>query len=162
MTTYEDMIFAFLCVISAKNYLRVPNNFYHYRIRTDSLSRRSTDGIEVAKNLIEAVKVLDKFMSSRKYFVDNPKYKYAMLDFFVSNQLEKIAKHLMITNNFSAAEVYDFFAREIFSLKPTENVALTSYLLTTAGLFKLLLNYQENQIAELESKLAEFQKKSES
>ena len=161
MTTYEDMIFSFLCVISAKNYLRVPDNFYHYRIRSNSLSRKSIDGIEIAKNLIEAVKVLDKFMSARKFFIDNPKYRYAVLDFFVPNQLEKVAHNLMVFNNFTAAEVYAFFAKEIFSVKPNENVALTSYLFTTAGLFKLLLTYQENQIAELESKLSALQKNSE-
>ncbi|MBR5914184.1 MAG: glycosyltransferase [Selenomonadaceae bacterium] len=142
MTTYEDLIFTFQCVISAKNYLRIPDNFYHYRIRSNSLSRRSTDGIEVAKNLIEAVKVLDKFMTVRKFFIDNPQYRYAVLDFFVPNQLEKVAQNLMVFNDFSAAEVYAFFAKEIFSLKPNENVALTSYLFVTAGLYKLFLSHK--------------------
>ena len=140
MTTYEDLIFTFQCVAGAKNYLRIPDNFYHYRIRRDSLSRKSTDGIEIAKNLIEAVIVLDKFMSARKFFIDNPKYRYAVLDFFVPNQLEKVAHNLMVFNNFTAAEVYAFFAKEIFSVKPNENVALTSYLFTTAGLFKLMID----------------------
>ena len=142
MTTYEDLIFTFQCVVSAKNYLRGPYNFYHYRIRNNSLSRRSTDGIEIAKNLIEAVRVLDKFMSARKFFIDNPQYRYAVLDFFIPNQLEKVAQNLMVFNNFSAAEVYAFFAKEIFSLKPNENIALTSYLFTTAGLYKLFLSHK--------------------
>ena len=145
MTTYEDLIFTFQCVICAKNYLRIPDNVYHYRIRNDSLSRKGADGIEIAKNLIEAVKVFDKFMAAQKFFVDNPKYKYEVLDFFVPNQLEKIAKNLMVFNNFSAAEVYDFFAREIFSVKPNENVALTSYLFTTAGLFKLMIDHLQGK-----------------
>ena len=144
MTTYEDLIFTFQCVISAKNYLRVPYNFYHYRIRNDSLSRKSTDGIEIAKNLIEAVKVLDKFMVARKFFIDNPNCRYAVLDFFIPNQLEKVAQNLMVFNNFSVAEVYAFFAKEIFSLKPNENVALTSYLFVTAGLYKIFLNHSKN------------------
>ena len=145
MTTYEDLIFVFECVVAAKNYLRVPQNFYHYRIRNDSLSRKSRDGIEIAKNLVEGVKVLDKFMTARKFFIDNPKYRYSVLDFFVPNQLEKVAKNLMVINNFSAAEVYAFFAREIFSVKPNENVALTSYLFTTSGLYKLLIEHLQGR-----------------
>lgn len=145
MTTYEDMIFTFQCVICAKNYLRIPDNFYHYRIRNNSLSHKNIDGIEISKNLIEGVKVLDKFMASKKFFVDNPKFKYAILDFFIPQQLKKIANHLMITSNFSAAEVYDFFAREIFSVKPNENIALTSYLFTTAGLYKLMIDHLQGK-----------------
>lgn len=145
MTTFEDFVFAFECVVATKNYLRVPENFYHYRIRNDSLSRKSRDGIEIAKNLIEAVKVLDKFMTARNFFIDNPKYRYAVLDFFVPNQLEKIAKNLMVINNFSAAEVYAFFTREIFSVKPDENVALTSYLFTASGLYKLMIEHLQSR-----------------
>ena len=84
-------------------------------------------------------------MTARKFFIDNPKYRYAVLDFFVPNQLEKVAKSLMVINNFSAAEVYAFFAREIFSVKPNENVALTSYLFTTSGLYKLLIEHLQGR-----------------
>lgn len=141
MKTYEDLIFTFQCVISAKNYLRVPDNIYYYRIREESLSHKSMNGAEIARDLIEAVKVLDKSMSSRKFFVDNPKYVYAVLDFLVPEQLEKIAKGLMLIDDFSLAEIYDFFAKNFFSVKPNENVALTSYLFVTAGLYKLMIDH---------------------
>ena len=141
MTTFEDFVFTFQCVISAKNYLRVPDNVYHYRIRKNSLSHKNIDGIEISKNLIEGVKVLDKFMASKKFFVDNPKYQYVILDFFIQGRLESIAQSFFILTDIEIDKIYNYLKENIFSVKPNENIALTSYLFTTAGLYKLMIDH---------------------
>ena len=145
MTTFEDLIFTFQCVICAKNYLRVPDNVYHYRIRKNSLSHKNIDGIEISKNLIEGVKVLDKFMASKKFFVDNPKYQYVILDFFIQGRLESIAQSFFILTDIEIDKIYNYLKENIFSVKPNENIALTSYLFTTAGLFKLMIDHLQGK-----------------
>ena len=157
MTSFEDLVFCFQCVVAAKNYVRVPFNNYYYRIRKNSLSHKGVDGVQITNNLKEAIKVLDGFMSDKKFFKDNPQHRYAVLDFFAQERIETIANNIFIHNNFNTGEFYDFLCREMFLYKPEENVALTSYLFTTAGIYKLFIKQQANQIAELQSQLAKSQ-----
>ena len=157
MTSYEDLIFCFQCVVCAKNYVRVPFVNYHYRIRGESLSHKGIDAIESAKNLREAVRTLDDFMLGEDFFVENSQLRYAVIDFFAQEILDKIAKNLFIANDFDTGEVYDFFERNIFSDKIGKNSALTSYFFITTSLYKLLSQQQANQIAELQKNLAKFQ-----
>ena len=155
MTAFEDLIFSFMCVVCAKNYVRVPFTNYHYRIRKNSLSHKGLDGVEKSLNLIEAVKNLDGFMSNRKFFIENPKYRYAMLDFFINDKLDSLAQALFVTSNLDPAEVFDYFAREIFSINPQNNISLTSYLFTSMNIYKLLVNQQAAEIARLKKLLAD-------
>ena len=106
----------------------MPFNNYYYRIRKNSLSHKGVDGVQITNNLKEAIKVLDGFMSDKKFFKDNPQHRYAVLDFFAQERIETIANNIFIHNNFNTGEFYDFLCREMFLYKPEENVALTSYL----------------------------------
>ena len=148
MTAFEDCIFAFRCVVSAKNYVRVPFISYHYRIRENSQSHQGINGIGQSLNLFEGVRVLDDFMSNRKFFQKNLKYRYAVLDFLFQEILDITAENFFITSNLEPAEIFNYFAKEIFS-KNTNNVALTSYLFTTLNVYKLLVNRQAAEIVQL-------------
>lgn len=143
LRSFEDFVFAFKCLIVAKNYIRVPFISYFYRIRKNSLSHEKNDGVIISVNSIEVVKALDNFMDSQKFFHDNPQYRYAVLDFFIQERLEVIANNFFIANDLSPSEVFDFFRKKIFSLKPEENVALTSYLFVAANIFKLYTKHLE-------------------
>lgn len=143
LRSFEDFVFAFKCLTVAKNYVRVPFVSYYYRIRKNSLSHEVADGVEMSIAAIEVVKSLDNFMGGRKFFRDNPQYRYAMLDFFVQDRLEIIAENFFVASNLSPAEVFNFFREKIFSLKPEENVALTSYLFVAANIFKLYTKHLE-------------------
>ena len=153
MTAFEDLIFAFMCVVSAKNYVRVPFTNYHYRIRKNSLSHKSTDVVERSLNLFEGVKTLNDFMNNIKFFKDNSNYKYAMLDFIIQDRLDTLSKNFFIDGKLDPAEVFDYFAREIFSTNPKNNVALTSYLFTSMNIYKLLVNQQTEEIIRLKKLL---------
>lgn len=129
---FEDMLFAFMCLVTAKNYVRVPFVSYYYRMREDSLSHQVTDYLRVANNLCDIVKDADDFMRGRKFFVENPQYIYLFMDFFVKERLEKFLKSLL-ADNYNVGEVYDFFYKNIFSKNAQDNAALTTYLFLSAA-----------------------------
>ena len=147
--SFEDMVFAFMCIVAAKNYVRVPFVSYYYRIRKNSLSHEARDAIKMSETVIEVVSTLDNFMDGRKFFRDNPQYRYAVLDFFLQERLEVIAKNFFVTSKLTPAEVFEFFREKFFSANLNKNAELTSYLFVAAGIFKLYLNQQATEIAEL-------------
>lgn len=88
VSTFEDFVFAFECLVAAKNYVRVPFVSYHYRVRGDSLSHEPCDAVKISVTMIKIVAVLDEFMDGRKFFVDNPQYRYELLNFFHTGAAE--------------------------------------------------------------------------
>lgn len=158
---FEDFAFTFMCVVAAKNYVRVPFASYNYRIRNNSLSHKARSAIDSSNTAIKIVSTLDNFMSGRKFFRDNPQYKYEILDFFLQGRLKVIAKKIFAYNNLSPAEVFNFFRDKIFSANPQENVALTSYLFITASILKLSSSQQAAEIDRLNRQIAALKNKLE-
>ena len=132
LKNFEDMIFVLKCIVAAKNYVRVPAVSYYYRIRENSLSHKTCDGVEISQNMIKAVNALDDFMNNKKFFRDNVQCRYALIDFFIRERLEVIAKNFFVANKLQPAEVFDFFREKIFSAQSNDNAALTAYLFVTA------------------------------
>ena len=150
--TFEDFVFTFECLVAAQNYVRVPFVSYYYRIREDSLSHEAVDGALFMHNLIGVVKSTDDFMSGRKFFRDNPKYKYILTDFFMQDRLNVFSQKFL-SADYGIGEVYDFFSGRLFSSRPQDLAALTSYLFITASVFKLYTAQQAAEIAELKRQL---------
>ena len=136
VSVFEDFAFAFMCLVAAKNYVRVPFANYCYRLSEDSLSHKTRGAVDSSITAFEIFRTLDNFMDGRKFFHDNPKYRYAILDFFMQERLEVIADKFFVANNFSPAEVFEFFREKIFSVNPQENVSLTAYLFLAANVLK--------------------------
>lgn len=134
--SYEDFIFVLQCLIAARNYVRVPFISYCYRLRDDSLSHKDYDAVKFSLNMMEIFRVLDSLMGNKKFFRDNPQYKYPILDFFIQGQLAMTAEGFFVKNDFKPAEVFNFFRENIFSANPNDNVALTAYLFVAANVFK--------------------------
>ena len=158
VSTFEDMVFAFMCLVTAKNYVRVPFMSYMYRFREDSLSHKARYPIDSMLMMIKVVSTLDSFMSDKKFFRDNPQYRHMILDFFLQERLEVIAKGFFVYNDVSPAEAFDFLRDKIFSLNPQDNVALTSCLFVTASILKLFSIQQEEIIDDLKRQLSTLQK----
>ena len=134
ISTFEDFIFVFMCVVAAKNYVRVPFVNYYYRVRENSLSHAARDAVEMSQTMIAVVNALDNFMNGKKFFRENSQCRYALLDFFIQERLEVIAKNFFVTSGLQPAEIFDFFREKIFSAKSNENAALTAYLFVNAAL----------------------------
>ncbi|MBQ4404401.1 MAG: glycosyltransferase [Selenomonadaceae bacterium] len=137
--TFEDFVFAFECLVAAKNYVRVPFVGYCYRVRDDSSSHKAGDGSDFMEILIKVVKSLDDFMNGKKFFIDNPQYKHMLTDFFMQERL-KIFAESFLGGNYTIGEIYNFLYKEVFSRNPQDNVALTAYLFIAASLSKLNKN----------------------
>ena len=137
MSTYEDFVFVFMCVVTAKNYVRVPFVDCYYRVRENSLSHASIDSIEMSKVMIAVVNALDKFMDGKKFFRENFQCRYAVLDFFIQLRLEVIAKGFFVISDIDPAMVFNFFRAKIFSAESNDNAALTAYLFVNATLLAI-------------------------
>ena len=152
VTMYEDFLFAFECLVTAKNYVRVPFAGYCYRLRNDSLSHKTIHFDESIDTLISVVNYAESFMLAQKFFVDNPQYRYAVIDFFVQERFD-ITENFFLESPFDFGEIYDFLCKKVFSDKPEQNVALTSYLFIAANAFKIHAKRQAAEIAELKKQL---------
>ena len=155
MTSFEDLIVTFCCMIRAKNYVRIPNVFYIYRTRPDSLSHGGRHPFEVAVNLIEAIKVMDRFMGEMEFFRQHPKYRYMAIDYFTQSRIN-IISHGLYTRQ-QPYEVDDYLRHRIFNVNPNENIPLISYLFGNANVCRLQLEAQQNEIARLRNRIAELQ-----
>ena len=155
MTSFEDLVVTFCCMIRAKNYIRIPNTFYIYRTRPDSLSHGGRHPFEVAVNLIEAIKVMDRFMGEMKYFIQNPKYRYMAIDYFVQSRVN-IISHGLYTRQ-QPYEVDDYLRHRVFNVNPNENIPLMTYLFSNANVCRLKIEEQQNEIERLKKQLAELQ-----
>lgn len=152
VSVFEDMVFTFMCVVAAKNYVRVPFASYCYRRHDKSISLKKRGAVESTNVVIKIVNALDNFMDGRKFFRNNPQYKYAILDSFLQGQLDCVANAMVI--NSSQGALFNFFRDNIFSVNPQENVALTSYLFIAASTFKTSLNQQATEINNLKNQVA--------
>ena len=155
LTISEDFIFSFMCLACAKNYVQIPFIGYHYRKRVGSVSNSSATTVKASLNLLEGVYVLDTFMKRQNFFIENPKYQYLVLDIFNQMFSDLIVKHIFFTKNLEPEEIYNFYSKEIFSLNPQKNIPLTAYLFVSTNIYKMLVNQQAAEIAELKKIIAE-------
>ena len=146
MRAWEDFVFTFECLVAAKNYVRVPFVSYYYRLREDSLSHAPIDGKRFMDEVIGVVKSTNDFMSGRKFFFDNPQYKYMLTDFFMQERLNVFAKIFIEPGKYSAGELYEFLYRGVFSQRPQDIAALTSYLFLATNIFKLYAKQLEASV----------------
>ena len=155
LTVTEDFIFSLMCLSCAQNYIYIPFEGYHYRKRTDSVTHTAGTTVELSSNLIEGVSVLDNFMQSQKFFIENPKFQYLILDAFIQMSINTISKHVFFNENLEPQEIYEFYRKKIFALNPQKNIPLTAYLFVSTNIYKMLVEQQAGEIITLKKKLEE-------
>lgn len=159
ITAWEDLVFAFTCVLRAKNYVRVPNVIYYYRIRQGSLSHKGRNAFEMTNNLIGSMKAMDKVMESTEFLTQHPEYRYVFIDWYVQGRLKTINKGIYDMDKLQLPQIYDIFRKKFFSANTADQVALYSYFFTIATFNKRLLESKNNEIAQLKNQIAELQSK---
>lgn len=153
ISIFEDYVFVFECLVAAKNYVRVPFVSYYYRVHDDSMSHKAISIPEFMEILVKVVKSTDDFMNGRKFFIDNPKYKYVFADFFLQERLDTFSKNF-ISGNYTIDDIYNFLYKKIFSHRPQDNIALTTYLFVAANILILHTKQQATELDELKRQLA--------
>ena len=155
MSLTEDFIFMFKCMVCAQNYVSIPFIGYFYRIYAESTSHMSRDIKISSLDLIEGIYCLNNFMQEQKFFVENPKYQYRVIDFFNQWFSDVIFKNTFFDKNLSAEEMYNFYRKKVFNLDAEKNIPLTAYLFVSANIYKLLVKNQFEEIAQLKKIIAE-------
>ena len=153
MSVFEDLIFSFQCVVLAKNYVRVPFVSYNYRIRKNSMSRSYEITTNYIRNFAGTIDFFDSFITSQKIFNKNPNYKYLALDFFIQLYLKNVSENLFVYSNLEIGEIYDILYKEVFAMTSEKGAALSTYNFITMNLYRILIDRQAEEIAQLKKLL---------
>ena len=88
MPNNEDQIFVFKCIFHAARYVRIPNVFYIYRLRRDSVSHQQLETPEKHfKKWLTVISIgiesISQIMNEIDFFVQNQQCQVSVIDFFV-------------------------------------------------------------------------------
>ena len=104
----EDVLWSFKIVCLAENFLRIPNQLYICRSRTDSLSRIKREPKDEIKfwlaPLVKGLDYLNDFMSG-DFFYQNPNFRFDVTNFFVKMQLAGMLRALKNLNRYQLYQI---------------------------------------------------------
>ena len=161
ITHGDDEFFDFCVLCKAKTFVLIPNVYYIYRIRANSLNRAP---LNLEKHLHEwfgsalrAIALYDKFMDEFKEF-QNLELRYKVFELFASNN---ISHHIFpLYAQTPIHELDKLIRRELDDIE--DKTALTSFLFSRMNFFNVqllqmqqLLAQRDAQIKNLERQLAE-------
>lgn len=153
----EDAAFTFQCIVCAKIFVRVPDTFYMYNIRSGSLTKSNRSVEEHIDRYIKTIavvfKLLEDFMNRIDFFERHPKSRYMAIKHFFNYHINGGIARLrpQYENNFESA-LYSvtekFISRGVHF--PDELIAI---FLTSAHSRSQLLKEKDLQIEKLEREL---------
>lgn len=164
MISHEDTIYSWALVFYAKKFLRVPNATYIYRMSEGSSFRKKRtpfQNINFQINcIINGISKLEEFMISIEFFKQNPKYLYAVLEFFIQVNFNSMLKHSLQLPPFV---VYETIKKEFFKQLGEHDVLISALctiintqqkiLMTNQQKFNQFAAQSQQRIAELEAQL---------
>ena len=149
----EDTMFCFFCLCHAKKYVRIPNIFYIWHIRETSASHKiDSIGKYVHKYLtffIECTKILNDFMNKLEFFIQNPKYKHLVIQFFIQDNILAMNK---IYISFPLSKIISILDEEIAKV-PNDDIMFTTYLFNLFNIYRLQFEQAQQKIISLEKQL---------
>ena len=157
INVWEDLVFAFQCIVLSKKYVRVPNIYYYYRNRPDSLSHVPKDGFDISRNLIKVVSYLDEFMRNIEFFQKNPNVRYKILDWHIQGRMNIISNALYNISELNPPQVDILFRQKFANELPKEHSAFMSYFFTMANYQRFYIKQLVEERAQLQQKIAELQ-----
>ena len=129
----EDVLWSFKIICLAENFLRIPNQLYICRSRTDSLSRIKREPKDEIKfwldPLVKGLDYLNDFMSG-DFFYQNPNFRFDVTNFFVRMQ---IAGMLDALKNLNRYQLYQII-HETFS--DSKYAPLIAYLFVVMNFYR--------------------------
>lgn len=139
---WEDLVFSFYCIARAKNYVRIPHIFYFYRVREDSLSHEMKNGEKVISYMLGAAQALDRYMGKTKYFIENPEYRYAMMDWYIQGRMQAVCYYVFEVEKQDPAYLYRLFRKTLAATKVSDFQMFASMFFAIASDLKFR-NYSE-------------------
>ena len=161
INVWEDLVFAFMCVVCAKTYVRVPNIIHYYRVREDSLSHIPKDVFEIIETLTKVIRALDEFMDRFEIFQKNPALRFMLINWHVQGRLDIICPFFYVTNPLPLPQVDQLFIKKFSNKISKDYLGFMSYFFTMATFNRVVLSKAQqdnkalqNRIQELEMQLA--------
>lgn len=149
MPVAGDILANFKCLCLAKKLLRVPNVFYIYRQREDSIAHNSFDLEKYFHRLLNDLNVgfneFDKVMGKINFFDEHPEYRYAVLDCFFARIINDAWKLRAAYNQIHTFQLNALVRKEF----QPDDAAFASFLFDT-------VNIQRLQIMRLQQELQNF------
>ncbi len=164
LKVFEDEIWTYNLVFNAKRYLRVPCPLCIHRFHDSSNTSAQKPPPDSVKfwisPVIDGIKFLDRIMNTNDFFVQNPQYRYAVLEHFAADKFNII---LLKSLQLPPFEIYKAIKQE-FGDKLGEQDVLVSALCTLVNTQQkmFVVNQQrfnqfaaqaQQRIAELEAQL---------
>ena len=163
LSVWEDLIFAFQCVVLAKNYVRVPNVIYYYRNRKDSLSHIPKDPFDIVDTLIKFIGYLDEFMQRIEFFRQNPYWRFTLLDWHIQERMNLLFKAFYEQGKLQPFQVVEIFRRKFAEKFPKDSIEFTAYFFAVAAYERFYIqqmmqekNSLLKKISDLEMNLAKY------
>ena len=104
----EDVLWTFKIICLAEKFLRIPNQLYICRSRTDSWSRIKREPKDEIKfwldPLVKGLDYLDDFMAG-DFFYQNPNFRFDVTNFFVKMQLAGMLRALKNLNRYQLYKI---------------------------------------------------------
>ena len=152
----QDMLWTVELLFYAENYLLIPQPLYIHRLRSDSNSynkRRGELGIKYWGNLLgRGLKNLCRFFARHKFFQDNPRCVYMLLDWYVKYHEQYFVTPISDVEPHDAQKVLE----KIFAADFGEHCGLIAYLCTSVNVARLNQHLMTARITELEQRLKQF------
>ena len=132
----EDIVQTFKTICLAKNLLQISPPLYIKRQNKNSLlNRKRTPEEEIifwTSPLITGFEYLNEFMSTQKFFKENPLYRLQVLHFFANIQFDHMRNAIKALPE---ERVYKIFLDEFDKTKSSQS-ALIAYLLFIANTYR--------------------------
>lgn len=149
LKVYDDEIWTYALVFSAKKYLRVPRPLCIHRFHDSSNTGSAKPPLDNIKFFLSpaimGTKILNEIMNRYDFFVKNPPYRYAVLEKFIGS---KFAIIFPASFQVPPPAVFDTICKE-FSENLGEQDVLVSALCT-------VINTQQKMFAFNQQKFNEF------
>ena len=154
-----DMVFTLKLIFFSKRFLRIPQPLYIHRKNMNSIvqsKRTPKNQLKFWTDVnISGLKAIDEFLSTQKFILDNPNYRWVILDFFNSIHFNFIISSI---SALTQPETFEILKR-LFTEKFGENGNLIEYLCNSSNFLRLRLMAASQYIAQLEGQIKELNAK---
>ena len=136
MQLLDDNFFAMFCHVSAKKFILIPNIFYIYRVRGNSVSHERTQFDKMffyyINDMLEGLRKADEFMSNQEVFKANPALKIQVINYIFGRRRQSYSKIWQLPTADLEGR-YDYFFETLSKL--LRNIDQTSMARIVAYLF---------------------------
>lgn len=152
-----DIVWTIELICCAKKFLRIPEPLYVYRSNPTSITRNKRtpqEEIDFWMGInIGGLNFIESWLSRRKFFQENPQYKFSLLEFFNGIHCNNIVKALQ---NLPPHEAYEIL-KSVFADEFSDRADLIAYLCTSSNFSRLRLLMANQRIVEFENQLKQIQ-----